>query len=239
MDFNKKDTRFMHETSGRRLRSLHAQKGFTITELLVVMAISGVVMAGVYSTFYSQQKSYAVQNETAAMQQNLRAALFNLKREIRMAGYDPEGGADAGILTAGDTSIRVGMDVTDDSGTGDPDGDTDDVDEKITYLLTDTDGDGINDLARRTSSGTVMAAEHIDALDFEYLDRNGTETSDLDDIRCVQITVVARTGKPDLGHVNNTVYRNQNNETIFTAPGDNYRRQMLTAQVKCRNLGLQ
>ncbi len=215
------------------------QRGFTLVELLVTMVISGVVMAGIYTTFAAQQNSYIVQSEVAALQQNLRAAMYNLKREIRMAGYNPAGTADAGILSAGSGSIRVSMDLTDDAGTGDPDGDVGDLDETVTYSLSDTDGDGLNDLVRQTGGTPVMAAEHIDALNFVYLDGNGAVTGALDDIRSIQITVVARTGRPIRGYTNSVTYRNQQGDAIYTAPGDRYRRNVLTAQVKCRNLGLE
>jgi type IV pilus assembly protein PilW len=52
------------------------QKGFTLIEFLVAMAVAGIVMAGIYSAYYSQQKSFVVQDEMAEMQQNLRAAMF-------------------------------------------------------------------------------------------------------------------------------------------------------------------
>lgn len=226
------------------IRRHRTQTGFTLVEVLVTVAIGGVVMAGIYTTFFSQQRSYITQSEVAAMQQNLRAALFNLKREIRMAGYNPTGTADAGILSAGADSIQIGMDLTDDAGTGDPDGDVSDKDETVTYFLSDTDGDGVNDLARQIpvpggTYETEMAAEHIDALDFVYLDSNGVETSNLDNIRSVQVTVVARTGKAIQGYTNNSVFQNQQGDTIYSAPGDSYRRNVLTAQVKCRNLGLE
>ncbi len=216
-----------------------AQRGFTVLELLVTMAISGVVMAGIYTTFFSQQQTYVTQTEVSAMHQNLRAAIFNLKREIRMAGYNPEGTADTGVLSAGTDTIQVAMDLTDDAGTGDPDGDAGDADETVTYSLSDTDGDGITDLARQTGGSTEMAAQHIDALNFVYLDGNGVQTATLDSIRSVQITVVARTAEPIRGYANSTIYRNQQNAAIYTAPGDAFRRSTLMAQVKCRNLGLE
>jgi len=68
---------------------LNNKKAFTLIELLLALAISGVVMAGVYSAYYSQQKSYITQEQVAAMQQNLRAAMYIIQREIRMAGCDP------------------------------------------------------------------------------------------------------------------------------------------------------
>ena len=62
-------------------------KGFTLVELLVAMTISLVVMGAITSTFKSQQDSYIVQTQISSMQQNLRAAMYMLTRDIQMAGY--------------------------------------------------------------------------------------------------------------------------------------------------------
>jgi Tfp pilus assembly protein PilW len=51
------------------------------------MAISLVVMAAIYSTFRSQQDSFVIQTQVSATQQNLRAALYMITRDIQMAGY--------------------------------------------------------------------------------------------------------------------------------------------------------
>ena len=215
--------------------------GFTLTELVVAMSISGIVAAGIYSTFYSQQKSYITQEQIATMQQNIRAAMYIIGRDIRMAGYDPTGGAAAGIETAQDNSIRITMDLTDDTGTGDPDGDTSDANEDLTYTLFDADGDGDNDLGRNdvNGAGNQHIAENIDALDLVYLDENGAKTTTVSEIRSVQISVLARTDRRDPGYKDTTVYKNQQGDTIFTPPaGDNYRRRVLREEVKCRNLGL-
>ena len=59
----------------------HTQQGLTLTELLVVMAMTGIVMAAVYSTYKSQQDSYVVQEQVVEMQQNLRASLFLLTKQ--------------------------------------------------------------------------------------------------------------------------------------------------------------
>ena len=233
---------------------LNNKKAFTLIELLLALAISGVVMAGVYSAYYSQQKSYITQEQVAAMQQNLRAAMYIMQREIRMAGCDPTENAGAEIKTADIDTIRFTLDITggesdgkdnDNDGTVDEDdekrfsdGFCDDANEDITYSLY-TAG-GIQKLGRKSPStaSNQPVAENIDALDFVYLDANGATTATLANIRSVQITLVARTGRVDLGFTNNTVYKNQQGTTIYTALNDNFRRKLLTARVKCRNLGL-
>lgn len=224
------------------LKRLNKQ-GFTLVELLVAMGISAVVMAGIYTVYSSQQKSYVAQEQMAAMQQNLRAAIYFMEREIRMAGYDPtrEVVGGAGIQTAGPNTINFTLDITDNPGTGDADGDTADANENITYSL--YTADGIQKLGRKSTStaNNQPVAENIDALDFVYLDANGAPTATLANIRSVQITLVARTGREDPGYTNNEQFYNQNpdgQELIYTALNDSFRRKRLTTEVKCRNLGL-
>ncbi|MBW2066316.1 MAG: PilW family protein [Deltaproteobacteria bacterium] len=214
--------------------------GFTIAEFLVAMIMSGVILTSVFSSFQSQQSSYLTQEQVNAMQQNLRAGLYLMEREIRMAGYDPMGAAGAGIQVASADLIRITLDITDDSGTGSPDGDTEDPNEDITYLLSDSDGDGDKDLRRNDVNGTGLQtlAENIDALNFLYLDEDRNPTSILSEIRSIQISLVARTQDPDRGYRNTTDYKNQQGTTIFSSGGDHFRRKFLTVEVKCRNLGV-
>jgi type IV pilus assembly protein PilW len=216
-------------------------KGFTLVELLVSMAISAVVLGCVYSSFYAHQKNFHAQEQTAAMQQNLRSAMYLMEREIRMAGYDPTGDAGAGIHTANTNSIRLIKDITDDSGTGPADGNADDINEDITYAVLDADGDGDTDLARTDANGagTQLLAENIDALNFVYLDKDGSSTANISEMRSVQITVVARAARPDRGYDGSGSFLNQQGQIIFTpSAGDQFRRKLLTEEVKCRNLGL-
>ena len=63
------------------------QEGFTLIEMMVAVVIAGVVMGSVLYTFRSQQSSYAVQEQVAMMQQNLRAAMDYMVGDIQMAGY--------------------------------------------------------------------------------------------------------------------------------------------------------
>lgn len=63
------------------------EKGITLIELLVTLAISAILVAGIYKTFLSQQHTYAVQEQVADVQQNVRIAINQMMRELRMAGY--------------------------------------------------------------------------------------------------------------------------------------------------------
>jgi prepilin-type N-terminal cleavage/methylation domain-containing protein len=63
------------------------KKGFTLVELMVAMAITLVVMGAIFLTFKSQQDSYVIQEQITATQQNVRAAMYILTRDIQMAGY--------------------------------------------------------------------------------------------------------------------------------------------------------
>lgn len=66
---------------------LNKQLGFTLIELLIAMALSGIVIAAIYSLYLSQAKSYVIQDQVAEMQQNARVAMEMMIRDIRMAGF--------------------------------------------------------------------------------------------------------------------------------------------------------
>jgi len=237
---------------------MNNRSGFTLVELLVSLTLVSLVMTAVYSTYQSQQKTYIVQNQMAGMQQNARAAMYYMERELRMAGCDPTGNAGAGVVTATANTIQFTMDITGGESDGEdndsddiideaaeeiyPDGLTTGTDEDITYALNDNNGDGDTDLERTDNGVTRLIAENIDALDFVYLDSASAvlpmPVADLSDIRAVQVTVVARTGQEVPDYSNGIEYQNKQGTAILAAQNDGFRRIMLTTHIKCRNLGL-
>jgi type IV pilus assembly protein PilW len=66
---------------------MKSKAGFTLIEVLVAMAVSLIILGSAYSVFLSQQKNTVVQTNISDIQQNLRAAMDFLARDIRMAGY--------------------------------------------------------------------------------------------------------------------------------------------------------
>jgi type IV pilus assembly protein PilW len=202
------------------------EKGFTLIELLVAMAIALVVMAGVYSVYYSQQKSYVVQEQVVAVQQNLRAGMTLLSLDIMSAGYDPIGTFDTGLTMMGNNSLAFTR--LNESG--------------VTVETIQYGRDVINsiDVLYREFNGTRLpVAENIDWLYFDYLDdsRNPvTNPANIGNVRSIQVTMVARTGRGDPGYVDNKVYWNKQHTDSFGPQHDNLRRRVLTREIKCRNL---
>lgn len=152
----------------KRTRKNGNTSAFTLVELLVAMALSGIVGLALYSAFINQSRIYSVQEDVVDMQQNLRAGFDLMEREIRMAGFDPTGSAEAGIVSADVEKIVFTLDLT---GTGDvPDGTTDDPNEYLTYSLYTSAGEAR--LGRKSTSNPMEynkpVVENITALRFAY-----------------------------------------------------------------------
>lgn len=176
--------------------------GFTLVELLVAMAMSSIVLGIIYATYQAQLKSQVTQQQVVEMQQNARAAIYAMEREIRLAGYDPTESGVPQITSAQIGSITFTMDIHngidddadtavdefDERGRPNVDGDVNDNLEQIIYRLSnDADNDGIADglncnLQRQHWDGAAMQSadisQNIDALNFVYLNQNGVDLID-------------------------------------------------------------
>jgi prepilin-type N-terminal cleavage/methylation domain-containing protein len=63
-------------------------RGLTLTELVVTLALFGMLAAGVGGAWGVAQEAYFVGAESAEVQQNLRTALDFIAREVRSTGRD-------------------------------------------------------------------------------------------------------------------------------------------------------
>ena len=81
-----------------------------MTELMVSMGIGMVMLAAVTTTFMSQTKIYNAQEQINEMQQNARGVLDIITRELKMAGYKPNGGSFSGV-TYSTTQLMVQTDL--------------------------------------------------------------------------------------------------------------------------------
>ena len=90
---------FQRSSRGKRTahRIFKASRGVTLIELLIALVISSILIAGLYRVFVSQQASFATQEQVVDMQQNVRVAVNQMIREIRMAGFAGKGDNPPGI----------------------------------------------------------------------------------------------------------------------------------------------
>lgn len=217
------------------IKSTKKNKGFTLIELMVTMAVASIALAGIYGAFQAQVKANETQEAVVDIQQNLRTAMYFLQKSIRMAGY----GSGAGFVddfstfeapydssTATRTSTAIAFTVDDDDD-GEIDGSagsstTDAVDDELVAYRLNT---ATNTLQKYIpSSGTPDTwddiAENIETIRFDYLDEDFNAGAALADIRSVVISITAR------------------NVQDLTALASDKKAYTLTAQVQCRNIGL-
>ena len=129
------------------LARLQTSRGFTLIELLVALSMSIIVLAALVSSLFSQQKVHMTQDRLIEMQQDLRSAVYLFGADVKMAGYDPTGGANATFLIADQAEIQFQIDRNGDGDFTDPGPPvTSDPMEVIRYALTnDANRDGIAD----------------------------------------------------------------------------------------------
>ena len=73
--------------NGESMRDSRGERGLTIIELLVALVLSSILIFVLYKTFIRQHKTYTVQEQVFDLQQNARAMMARMVREIRMAGF--------------------------------------------------------------------------------------------------------------------------------------------------------
>jgi type IV pilus assembly protein PilW len=213
-----------------------SNKGFTLLELMVTMVIISILMAGIYAFYKNQLTSHITQQVLVDMQQDARVAMYMMTREIRMAGCDPQRSTGATIRLANASQIAFDSDQDGDGSIT--------ADEHFYYVLNNgnLERGGWNNPSAPVPDELNPVALNVDALNFVYLDNAGLVTADLDAIRSVQITLVARSGDqiPAMMHrqTDRRTYTNQQGDELLSAQNDTFRRIQLTAAVKVRNMGL-
>ncbi|HID30295.1 MAG TPA: prepilin-type N-terminal cleavage/methylation domain-containing protein [Desulfobacterales bacterium] len=198
--------------------------GFTLIELLVAMTMGLLVLAAILQILDSQNRANVVQQEVAYAQQNVRAAVHLMAREIRSAGYDPENSGLTSIPAAAATSIQVRADL-------DADGSTAGTGEDVTYSeVTDANG---TYLAR---NGTAIVYDVVpNSLQFTYY-QGGTTTSfvpasqaDRDAIRVVAVQLQVHTEDEHRDHTSGY--------DLYPSSAGTCRVRTLATRARIRNMG--
>ena len=96
-----------------RTPSIFKQKeGVTLIELLVALAIFGIVIGAIYRLFIVQTRAYTVQDQAVEVQQNVRSAMEILLRDLRMTGYDDDNTASTITITTPILTPVLDSDIT-------------------------------------------------------------------------------------------------------------------------------
>ncbi len=226
---------------------------------MIAVAIATFVLTATFATYSTQQKTQVIQDQVVEMQQNIRAAMLLMTRDIREAGCDPTQTAGAGIVTAATGQLRMTRDIAGHAvNPNQEDGDVTDANEDIIFgfdptVDTDADPDGIPDteavanFCRNDANGAAAfqaIAENIERVEFNYIDEDGntiaapiTSQADRNRIRAVQVSMLARSSRQDPKFLDTATYTTAAG-TVWGPFNDSFRRRLSAATIQCRNRGL-
>ncbi|MHB8828461.1 MAG: PilW family protein [Syntrophales bacterium] len=167
----------------------HDQRcGFTLIELMIAMAIGLLILSASYRVFETQNKILKNQEQIVEMQQNVRAAMDMLTREVRMAGYNPANAAFTGVAVSS-SQLEIKADLDGSAGIAGQ--------EYIIYAFDPTD----MRITRNIGASPQPFAENIETFTYQsLLDPDGN-------VAVVRITIRGRTALPDPSYSANGGYR--------------------------------
>ena len=158
--------------------------GFTVTELVLALAIMMVVMSAMTGLLIFLNRAYTTQNVAAGVQQVARVGIDLMTRNIRKAGLNPLNKNPIGIVEASSKKLRFQHDTNGSGAIEKGEG------EDVAYLLNTN-----NQLIRQkdgNSRSNRSLVDDVNDLTFKYLDANDLETVVLDDIQTVAISLTVR-----------------------------------------------
>ncbi len=190
------------------------KKGFTAVELLISLAIMSMTLGSIYSLYMSFIRTCTKESVKIKLQQNVRSSLDMMIRDIRLAGLDPEGTGEFGIIAVTPQSIKFTADRDMDGELDIPNA-ADGIDlSDLEYM--EYEFDDVNGIVRmslyKPPDGTTKEmsdtlVENVTGLTFSYFTSNDVTTSNLDDIRTVGIEMTIRKISARDGPVSRTLIK--------------------------------
>jgi prepilin-type N-terminal cleavage/methylation domain-containing protein len=187
-----------------------AQRGLSLLEVMIGLALTPIVLAGIHSAYRAQAFALKANNTAYSQQELARATLDLIAREVRMSGYDPSGlalvlspgpacpGVRQGLLEATPNRLNIRADL-------DGDGLVTGVGEDVVYELDLT----LHQVRRTDAMGSVVLLEDApnDGLVIRYFDTNNPpvelvpapslSTGERDCVGSVHVVVRTSTPNPD------------------------------------------
>ena len=169
--------------------------GFSMIELMIAISIVGVILIALSATFERSGRLYTTQNVSAALQEEVRASVEIMAREIRMAGYDPFKTGDFEIKTANATHLLFTLDLNED---GSVNNSSFPNCERLSFRYSNANealqiicGESTGAQDVQTLIGGLNTDTRVTGMEFDFMDNQNNSTSFIEDIRGVVITLTA------------------------------------------------
>jgi type IV pilus assembly protein PilW len=184
--------------------NLQPNYGFSLLEMLIVLAVFTFIVGGIFSNLSQSQVRYQFEQEVAELQQSARNAVDLMEREIKLAGFPKASYYDSaqnwtmansnkvaeGFITISASNLVFEADVEEDG-----------IVDRVDYNL--ASGTLSRSAQDKPAGGGAPAAvyqvlaNNVTALTFTYLDSNGTVTATASQVRSVQILLSLNTTNVD------------------------------------------
>ncbi len=188
-------------------RAIRSSAGFTLVEMMMVLAIMSIAFGTIYKSFEQLNRSSTTENVKAGVQQSVRIAVDFMVQDIRLAGLNPLGTPGIGIQAISDESIQFTMDAN-------FDGDDDDTFEDITYAFNSVNG---RLMQINPPLDPEVLIDNVTSLNFTYLDFEENVIPPTGDINLIRSVIVSLTMQRPAGR-------------------DEEVSRTYTTRVRCRNL---
>lgn len=156
------------------------EKGFTLIEILIALAIMSIVTTAIYQLFINQQKTWVSQDLLTEMQQNSRVSIDTISRDLLMAGYGVTTAVETDSATTASNATQIAIRYKD------PNDSNNikrimywmDATKNVLYRKEDTASPNAESSLDSGSPGRAWSAgqplaDHVTALTFTYFNQNG------------------------------------------------------------------
>jgi prepilin-type N-terminal cleavage/methylation domain-containing protein len=206
----------------RSIRNRPSPSGFTLLELLIVLAIFGLLMGMIFSSLTESQNASAIARDESEMNQNLQDVFSLMTTEMRAIGFPPASYYDQTFLQdPGSPRNLVAQGLVEATSTvlkfqGDINGDK--TVDYVHYYLSGSAAPytlhrfagSINPDGSLPGGSAQKLSEQLEGLQLRYFDRSGIETANLQSISTIELSVTMRTRKAD---TRTGIYRTLNEST--------------------------